>query len=306
MADSRDPSEESADTTDGATSADRESDVDADGAETLSTEELRQQVESKYDFDDFGPAEMAEMSADEWEAVFDADSWITGEALLDRVEQELRSNVERREVFAVVERAGEGDDDRVVAYSDEGYVIVRPDGSIQGTGTILRDVEPMIALCAMEEYDVPDVGDEAGLPHPDTVPEGSGDFGNRMLQVVAGATTLSGVVFLFVWLGSVVDLIGVNFGGAIILTLGLFFLIVGFFLFLTVANARLSDRMRSEQYRDRLRAVGAGSEERPSFLPNEAFETGGRELEEAMERIHREAVEESESEGKLQTGSRGE
>jgi hypothetical protein len=107
-------------------------------------------------------------------------------------------------------------------------------------------------------------------------------------------------------LGSVVDLIGVNFGGAIILTLGLFFLIVGFFLFLTVANARLSDRMRSEQYRDRLRAVGAGSEERPSFLPNEAFETGGRELEEAMERIHREAVEESESEGKLQTGSRGE
>jgi hypothetical protein len=306
MADSRDLSEESADTTDGATSADRESDVDADGAETLSTEELRQQVEAKYDFDDFGPAEMAEMSADEWEAVFDTDSWITGEALLDRVEQELRSNVERREVFAVVERAGVGDDDRVVAYSDEGYVIVRPDGSIQGTGTILRDVEPMIALCAMEEYDVPDVGDEAGLPHPDTVPEGSGDFGNRMLQVVAGATTLSGVVFLLVWLGSVVDLIGVNFGGAIILTLGLFFLIVGSFLFLTVANARLSDRMRSEQYRDRLRAVGAGSEERPSFLPNEAFETGGRELEEAMERIHREAVEESESEGKLQSESRGE
>lgn len=311
MADSRDPTEEAADATDSA-SADADAD-ESDGTEpdagageteTLSTEELRRQVESQYDFDDFGPAEMAEMSADEWEAVFDADSWITGPELLDRVEDELRANVERREVFAVVERVGEGDDDRVVAYSDEGYVIVRPDGSIQGTGTILRDVEPMIALCAMEEYDVPEVDDSAGLPHPDTVPEGSGDFGNRMLQVVAGATTLSGVLFLLVWVASIVDLIGIGFGGAIIVTLGLFFLAIGFFLFLTVANARLSDRMRSEQYRDRLRAVGAGSDERPSFLPGEAFEAGGRELEEAMERIHREAIEEADEQSDVRSGNR--
>ncbi|WP_246286418.1 hypothetical protein [Natronomonas gomsonensis] len=311
MADSRDPTEEAADATDSAStdaeaaeSDGTEPDAGAGGTETLSTEELRRQVEEQYDFDDFGPAEMAEMSADEWEAVFDADSWITGSELLDRVEDELRSNVERREVFAVVERVGEGDDDRVVAYSDEGYVIVRPDGSIQGTGTILRDVEPMIALCAMEEYDVPEVDDDAGLPHPDTVPEGSGDFGNRMLQVVAGATTLSGVLFLLVWLASIVDLIGIGFGGAIIVTLGLFFLAIGFFLFLTVANARLSDRMRSEQYRDRLRAVGAGSDERPSFLPEEAFEAGGRKLEEAMERIHREAIEEADEGSEIQSGDR--
>ena len=263
-----------------------------DGAdEELSTEELRARVEEQYDFEDFGPQEMAEMTVEEWEAVFDPDSWITGEALLDRVEAELRANVQRREVFAVVERVGEGEADRVVAYSDEGYVVVRPDGSIQGTGTILRDVEPMVALCSMEEYEVPEVDDDAGLPHPETVPEGSGDFGNKMLQVVGGATALSGLALVAAWFASVVGVVDLGFAGAIVLTVGLIFVVVGAFLFLTVANARLSDRMRSEQYRDRLRAVGAGSEERPAFLPDEAFEAGGHELERAMERVHREAVE---------------
>ncbi|WP_246279836.1 DUF5336 domain-containing protein [Natronomonas salina] len=259
--------------------------------EELSTEELRERVEAEYDFENFGAREMEEMSVEEWEAVFDPDAWITGEALLDRVERELRANVHRREVFAVVERVGDGDDDRVVAYSDEGYVIVRPDGSIQGTGTILRDVEPMVALCSMEDYDVPDVDDDAGLPDPDAVAEGSGDLGNKMLQVVAGATALSGVGFVLAWVASVVGVLDLGFAGAIVLTLGLVFLVVGTLLFVTVANARLSDRMRSEQYRDRLRAVGAGAEERPEFLPDDAFEAGGTELERAMAEIHREALE---------------
>jgi hypothetical protein len=47
----------------------------------------------------------------------------------------------------------------------------------------------------------------------------------------------------------------------------LFFLLVGFFLFFVVANARLSDRFRSEEYRNRLRAVGLEDGERPDFLP---------------------------------------
>ena len=259
--------------------------------EELSTEELRERVEAEYDFDDFGPREMDEMSVEEWEAVFDHDAWITGSELLDRVERELRANVYRREVFAVVERVGEGDADRVVAYSDEGYVVVRPDGSVQGTGTILRDVEPMVALCSMEDYEVPDVDDDAGLPHPDTVAEGSGDLGNKMLQVVGGATVLSGLGFVLAWLAGVVGLVDLGFAGAIVLTLGLVFVVVGAFLFLTVANARLSDRMRSEQYRDRLRAVGAGSEERPEFMPDEAFEAGGREIERAMAELHQRALE---------------
>jgi hypothetical protein len=268
--------------------------ADDDGVdEELSTEELRRRVKDRYDFEDFGPEEMSEMTVEEWEAVFEPDSWITGEALLDRVEAELRANVQRREVFAVVERVGEGEADRVVAYSDEGYVVVRPDGSIQGTGTILRDVEPMVALCSMEDYEVPDVDDDAGLPTPETVPEGSGDFGNKILQVVGGATALSGLVLVAAWLASVLGAVDLGFAGAIVLTVGLIFLVVGVFLFLTVANARLSDRMRAEQYRDRLRAVGAGSEERPSFLPDEAFEAGGRELERALERVHREALESS-------------
>jgi hypothetical protein len=286
MADSRQSSDDERDAGSGA----------GDESDALSTAELRARVEEQYDFEDFGPREMAEMDADEWEAVFDADSWITGTTLLDRVEQELRANVQRREVFAVVERVGDDDDDRVVAYSDEGYVIVRPEGTVKGTGTVLRDVEPMVALCSMESYDVPDVDEDAGLPHPDVVAEGSGDFGNRMLQVVAGATVLSGVAFVLVWLASVVGAVDIGFAGAIVLTLGLLFVVVGGFLFLTVANARLSDRMRAEQYRDRLRAVGAGTDERPEFLPGEAFEAGGRRLEEAMERVHREAIEDADGE----------
>lgn len=272
--------------------------------EELSTEELRQRVEQQYDFENFGAREMSEMTVEEWEAVFDHETWITGEELLDRVEAELRANVQRREVFAVVERAGEGDAARIVAYSDEGYVIVRPDGSIQGTGTILRDVEPMVALCSMESYEVPDVDDDAGLPHPDTVAEGSGDLGNKMLQVVGGATLLSGVGLLGAWLAGVVGVVDLGFAGAIVLTLGFIFLVVGVFLFMTVANARLSDRMRSEQYRDRLRAVGAGSTERPPFLPDEAFEAGGRELERAMERVHREALESGDDAGLPEGDSR--
>ena len=77
-------------------------DGNGDDGEEPSTEELRARVEKQYDFEEFGAAEMAEMSVEEWEAVFDPDAWLTGEGLLDRVERELRSNVRRREVFAVV------------------------------------------------------------------------------------------------------------------------------------------------------------------------------------------------------------
>jgi len=38
-------------------------------------------------------------------------------------------------------------------------------------------------------------------------------------------------------------------------------------LFFTVANARLSDKFRAEEYRDRLRAVGLEDGERPEFVP---------------------------------------
>jgi hypothetical protein len=262
-------------------------------SEERSTDALRAEVEARYDFEDFDAETMAEMSVEEWEAVFDPESWLTGAALLDRVERELRASVRDRAVFAVVERVGEDEADRVVAYSDEGYVVVRPDGTVQGTGTVLRDVEPMVALCSMEAYEVPDVADDAGLPHPDAVRAGSGDFGNRMLQVVAGATLLAGAAFVTVWLGSVVGAVDVGFAGAIVLTLGLLFVGVGAFLFMTVANARLSDRMRAEQYRERLRAVRAGSDDRPAFLPEEAFEAGGRRLEEAMARVHDAAMTEA-------------
>lgn len=40
-------------------------------------------------------------------------------------------------------------------------------------------------------------------------------------------------------------------------------------IFLVVANARLSDRFRAEEYRERLRAGGVDTDERPDFLPIE-------------------------------------
>ncbi len=227
-------------------------------AEAVSTDELREQVEAQYDFDNFGPEQMAEMSADEWEAAFDPDTWITGEELLDRVEADLKNRVIVRDVFARVERLKDG---RVVAYSDEGYAEVSPDGSVEGFGTVLRDVKPVVALCSMDEYDVPDMPDGAVLPKPTEVPEGSGELGNLMLQLVGGMQVLAGIGLLGAWI-----VFGLN---VVAVVAGVGFLVIGVALFFTVANARLSDRFRAEEYRNRLRAIGIEDGERPDFLPVE-------------------------------------
>ena len=204
---------------------------------------------------------MARMDAEEWDAAFDPETWITGGRLLDRVEAELKTRIARREVFGLLERVREGNEERVLVYSDEGYAIVRPTGEVSGRGTVLRDVEPIVALAAMEAYEVPDPPDDWSLPRPETVPEGSGEFGNLMLQVVAGVQLIAGVALLG---ASVVA----DLGSIVAPAVGLLFLLVGLFLFAMVANARLSDRFRSEEYRDRLRALRE-AEERPDFVPVE-------------------------------------
>ena len=243
-------------------------------AEELTTEELRRQVEEKYDFESFGPAQMAEMSAEEWDAAFDLDTWITGSELLDRVEADVKHRVLTRDVFARVERIE--DPDRLVAYSDEGYAVVYPDGSVEGSGTVLRDVKPLVALCSMEEYDPPEMPEGDLLPDPMEVPEGSGERGNLAVQVIAGAQLLAGVTLLGVWLLSVLRVGGLDAGGPIVLVAGLGFLAIGITLFVVVANARLSDKFRAEEYRNRLRAIGFESDERPEWLPPEAeFESDG-------------------------------
>lgn len=220
----------------------------------LSTEQLRERVEQKYDFDDFGPRDMAEMTAEEWEVAFDADSWITGQELLDRVEADLKQRVLDRDVFARIERG----EDYLLAYSETGFALVYPDGSVEGEGTVLRDVKPVIALCSMDDYDAPDVPDGEILPEPQDVPEGGSELGNLMVQAIAIVQLLAGVILL----GA-----GIAFGmDPIPLVAGLGFLIIGVGLLFVVANARLSDRFRSEEFRDRLRAVNVGGE-RPNFLP---------------------------------------
>ena len=220
---------------------------------------LRERVEAEYDFDDFGPADMARMSPEEWDAAFDPDTWITGDRLLERVEAELKTRIARREVFGVLERVREDGDERILVYSDEGYVIIRPTGEIAGQGTIRRDVEPVIALAAMESYDVPEPPDDWSLPHPDTVPDGSGEFGNLMIQVIAAAQVLGGVALIAATLLTDLDTLVAPAMGSV-------FLLIGLFLFVMVANARLSDRFRSEEYRNRLRAVRE-AKERPEFVP---------------------------------------
>ncbi|MEF8888227.1 MAG: hypothetical protein V5A30_10500, partial [Haloarculaceae archaeon] len=120
-------------------------DSDVDEGSDADLDALRQEVEEKYDFDDFGPREMAEMSQREWEAAFDPETWITGDELLDRVEADVKNRVASRDIFARVERF----DDLLIAYSDNGYAAVYPDGSVEGRGTVLRDVKPVVALCSM-------------------------------------------------------------------------------------------------------------------------------------------------------------
>ena len=244
-----------------------EQDADS-GAEPTDAEmdALREQVEQKYDFDDFGPTDMAEMSAEEWEAVFDAETWITDEELLDRVERDLLTRVANRDVFARIERHHEPP--RILAYSDEGYAIVYPDGSIEGEGTVLRDVKPTVALCSMDSYEVPEEVPRNPLPEPEAVPEGGGELGNWMLQAIAGAQLLAGLALI---VGGGLATAGViGYAGtsiALLFVAGFAFVGVSLVLFFTVANARLSDKFRAEEYRDRLRAIGLEDGERPEFVP---------------------------------------
>ncbi|ERG96550.1 hypothetical protein [Haloquadratum walsbyi] len=211
--------------------------------------ELRAQVEETYDFENFGPEDMAEMSLDEWEAAFDPGTWIVGEELLDRVETELKARVAIREIFGIIERTDEGGQDRVVAYSDQGYATVYADGSVEGDGTIRRDVEPTVALCSMDSYETMNPPADASLPEPREVVKGSGEFGNLMLQIVAAAQMLVGIGLLGAWIFvSTLETIAAPVTAVI-------FVLIGFFLFIVVANARLSDRFRVEEYRNRLQAL---------------------------------------------------
>lgn len=247
--------------------------ADEGSGEGVSVETLREQVEAEYDFDDFGPADMAEMSAEEWEVAFDPETWITGEALLDRVEADLKSRVASRDVFARIER----EDERILAYSDTGYAVVYADGSVEGEGTVLRDVKPTVALCSMDGYDVPEDPPEELLPEPQEVPEGSGALGNTVLQVVAGVQVLAGVALLAAWLLISLQVLAPPAGASVrslnvvgMLVAGIAFIAIGVLLFVVVANARLSDKFRAEEYRNRLRAVDLEPGERPEFLPDDA------------------------------------
>jgi hypothetical protein len=261
---------ERADVSDG--DVERAGDDTPTGDEDVET--LREQVEQKYDFEDFGPTDMAEMTAEEWDAAFDPDTWITGERLLDRVEADLHQRVADRDVFARIERR----EDSLVAYSDTGYATVYPDGSVEGEGTVLRDVKPSVALCSMDDYDVPENPPRETLPDPEEVPEGSGELGNLVLQVIAGVQILAGLVLLAAWLLVSLEVVappggtGNTLNLVLLFVAGGLFVAVGVFLFLVVANARLSDRYRAEEYRNRLRAVGLEAGERPEFLPEETDE----------------------------------
>ena len=228
--------------------------------------ELREAVEEQYDFDNFGPAEMAEMSGDEWEAAFDAETWITGERLLDRVAADLKSKIAAREIFAVVER----ETDQLVVYADTGYAVVSADGTVVGKGGVRRDVEPVVAMCSMDDYEVGEPPADYELPSADSVPEQTGEFGNLMIQLIAGGQLLGGLALVGAFLFRFVETI-------IAPVVGGLFVIVGIGLFALVANARLSDRFRAEQYRNRLRAVEAGGIDRPEIEGDATGETAEQE-----------------------------
>ncbi|QIB73456.1 hypothetical protein GL213_11770 [Halogeometricum borinquense] len=251
-----------ADASDG--TADRQTDLE--DTEEAELEALRQEVEEKYDFENFGPSDMAEMSAQEWEAAFDPDSWIVGEELLTRVEKELKSRVARREIFGVVERVRVEGEPHILVYSDEGYALVTPDGDLQGEGTVYRDVRPTLVLCSMDDFEVAEPPEDFSLPAPEEVVDQSSELGNLMLQIIAAGQILGGITLLVLWLFT--DLIPFASNARMNIVppvASAFFLLIGIFLFVVVANARLSDRFRAEEYRNRLRAVREGG--RPDFVP---------------------------------------
>ncbi len=240
----------------------------ASESEAEDVQALRKEVEEKYDFENFGPQDMQQMSPEEWDAAFDPDTWITGTELLDRVEADLKHRVATRDVFARVERF----DELIIAYSDSGYAAVYGDGTVEGSGTVLRDVKPTVALCSMDSYDVPDAPDGEVLPEPQEVPESSDALGNTVLQVVAGVQVLAGVVLIGAWALFSLDLFRPSgtttqrLNLSLLVVIGIGFLIIGIFLFVMVANARLSDKFRSEEFRNRLRAIGVEDGDRPDFL----------------------------------------
>jgi hypothetical protein len=100
-----------------------------------------------------------------------------------------------------------------------------------------------------------------------------------MLQAVAGAQVLAGVVLVGAWLLMTVGVLSPPGGASVrslnvigMLVAGLLFLAIGVLLFTVVANARLSDRFRAEEYRNRLRAIDLEPGERPEVLPEEERE----------------------------------
>lgn len=230
-----------------------------DDGDDSSDATLAKQVEEKYDFENFGPTDMAEMTPEEWDVAFDPETWITGPELLDRLEADLKNRIADRDVFAVLERDYVDSEEVLLAYSDEGYAIVYEDGSIEGSGTVLRDVKPSVALASMDEYEVPEAPKGRVLPTPDEIATGSGNLGNVVMQAVAGIQVLAGVALLVAWVG---------FGLPAIAGIAAFgFLLFGAFMFLIVANARLSDRFRAAEYKERLRTAGVESGDRPDFVP---------------------------------------
>ena len=258
---------------------DSDSGNDDNGDDELT--ELRAAVEEQYDFDNFGPAEMAKMSGDEWEAAFDAETWITGGRLLDRVEADLKSKIAAREIFAVVER----DSDRLVVYSDAGYAVVAADGTVEGEGGVRRDVEPVVAMCSIDDYAVGEPPADYELPSANSVPEQTGEFGNLMVQIIAGGQLLAGLALVVTFLPPLrlVDTIVAPVVGGL-------FIVVGIGLFGLVANARLSDRFRAEQYRNRLRAVEAGGIDRPEIEGDDGVGTDDHAAPESADNRETETV----------------
>ncbi|MFC7232737.1 hypothetical protein ACFQMM_17760 [Saliphagus sp. GCM10025308] len=240
-------------------------DASATEDDDQSVEDLRRQVEAKYDFENFSEADMAEISPEEWDVAFDADTWITGDEPRAR-RTGLKTRIAYREVFAMLEYAVVDGRRSLVAYSDTDYAIIFPDGTVEGRGTVVRDVKPTVALCSMESYDVEEPPADWHLPEPADLEGEHSELGNWMLQLLAIALARH-------WGHRDRDLARAGAPVQLILgVVGIVLVVISLVLFLMVANARLSDRFRTEAYESRLRTIGSG--DRPSFLPidDEAFE----------------------------------
>lgn len=198
------------------------------------------------------------------EFIHSSEKIIVGLDLIDRIEADTKDRIRRRNILAMIERISIEGIDHILIYDDLGYAIVEPDGSVSGIGSIRAEMENVVVLCSMSNYDVPELIKDNFLPNISSTYKPPNQIGNKLLQILSlsffiiGCTLLVSPIFLNFYASSATILTTIS---------GFGFILISLFITTMVVHSRLSDRFRSSEYQNRLKNIGIGSNSRPSFIP---------------------------------------